>query len=131
MDNDQYRLLPEQEEFRKVIREFVLDKVAPRAAEIDASGEYPHDLQLEFVKADILSVLFPEEYGGAGADEISQAIVAEEVSRVCASTSMIPILAKLGMLPVMIAGSDEQKAEWFPKMVSGEESSGGSSSPAK
>ncbi len=115
-----YQLLPEQEEFRKVVREFCLDKVAPRAEEIDASGEYPADLFDEFVKADLLSVLFPEEYGGAGADSISQAILVEEVSRVCASTSMIPILAKLGMLPVLLSGTHEQKQEWFPKIVNGE-----------
>ncbi len=102
------------------MREFVLDKVAPRAAAIDADAEYPADLHAEFVKADILSVMFPEEFGGAGADAISQAIVTEAVARACASTSMIPILAKLGMLPVTIAGSDGQKAEWFPKMISGE-----------
>ncbi len=120
MEAQPYQLLSEQEDFRKVVREFVMDKVAPRAAEIDATGQYPADLEAEFVKADLLSVLFPEEYGGAGADAISQAILVEEVSRVCASTSMIPILAKLGMLPVFIAGSDEQKAEWFPRVMSGE-----------
>ncbi len=116
-----YQLLPEQEEFRKVVREFVLDKVAPRAAEIDAKGEYPADLHEEFVKADLLSVLFPEEFGGAGADAISQAILVEEISRVCASTSMIPLLNKLGMLPILLAGTAEQKHEWFPKIVDGTE----------
>ncbi len=120
MEARPYQLLPEQEEFRKVVREFALDKIVPRAAEIDATGEYPADLEAEFVKADLLSVMFPEEFGGAGADAISQGILVEEVSRVCASTSMIPILAKLGMLPVILSGSDEQKAEWFPKVIAGE-----------
>ncbi len=120
MEAQPYQLLPEHIEFRKVVREFVMDKVAPRAAEIDATGEYPHDLHAEFVKADLLSVLFPEEHGGAGADAISQAILVEEVARICASTSMIPILSKLGTLPILLAGTDDQKDQWFPKVITGE-----------
>jgi len=117
---DPYRLAPEHEEFRKVVRDFVSDKVAPRAAAIDASGEYPADLHTEIVRADLLSVMFPEDCGGAGADAITQAIVVEEFSRVCASTAMIPLLNKLGMIPVLLRGTDAQKNEWIPRIVAGE-----------
>jgi alkylation response protein AidB-like acyl-CoA dehydrogenase len=119
--SDPYRLLPEHEEFRKVVREFTLDKIAPRAADIDAAGEYPADLHAEMVKADLLSVMFPEEVGGAGADAISQAILVEEISRVCASSVMIPLLNKLGMIPVLLRGTPEQQQDWMPRIIAGEE----------
>ena len=115
-----YRLLPEQEEFRKVVREFALDRVAPRAADIDATGEYPADLHAEMVKADLLSVMYPEELGGAGADSIVQCILFEELSRVCASTGMIPILNKLGSIPVLLRGTREQQLDLIPRIISGE-----------
>ncbi|MGH9166322.1 MAG: acyl-CoA dehydrogenase family protein [Acidimicrobiia bacterium] len=117
---DPYRLLPEQEEFRKVVREFALDKVAPRAAEIDASGEYPQDIHREMVKADLLSVMFPEAVGGAGADAISQAILIEEITRVCTNSGMIPLLNKLGMIPVLLRGTPEQQRAWIPPIIAGE-----------
>ena len=116
---DPYRLAPEHADFRKVVREFAVDKVAPRAAEIDSSGEYPADLHAEMVKMDLLSVMFDEESGGAGADAITQAIVVEELSRVCASTAMIPTLNKLGMIPVLLRGSDELKQAWIPGIIAG------------
>ncbi|MFQ5948374.1 MAG: acyl-CoA dehydrogenase family protein [Acidimicrobiia bacterium] len=114
------RLLPEQEDFRKVVREFVLDKVAPRAADIDASGEYPVDLHGEMVNAELVGVMFPAELGGAGADAVTQAILIEEVARVCASSSMIPLLNKLGMIPLLLRGTPEQLWDWIPRIVAGE-----------
>jgi alkylation response protein AidB-like acyl-CoA dehydrogenase len=117
---EQYRLLPEQEEFRKVVREFALDKVAPRAAEIDATGQYPDDIHREMVKADLLSVMFPEAVGGAGADAISQAILIEEITRVCTNSGMIPLLNKLGMIPLLLRGTPEQQQAWIPPIIAGE-----------
>jgi len=117
---DAYQLSPEHEDFRKVVREFALDKVAPRAAEIDATGIWPADLHAEMIKMDLLSVMFDEESGGAGADAIIQAIVVEELSRVCASTAMIATLNKLGMIPVLLRGTAEQKAAWIPGIIAGE-----------
>jgi alkylation response protein AidB-like acyl-CoA dehydrogenase len=119
--SDPYRLLPEHDEFRKVVREFTLDKIAPRAAAIDASAEYPADIHAEMIKADLLSVMFPEDAGGAGADAISQAILVEEISRVCASSVMIPLLSKLGMIPVLVRGTPEQQQAWIPPIVAGED----------
>jgi len=119
--SDAYKLLPEHEDFRKVMREFSLDKVAPRAADIDATGTYPQDLHSEMVKMDLLSVMFDEDAGGAGADAITQAIVIEELSRVCASTAMIPTLNKLGMIPVLLRGTPEQKMAWIPGIIAGEQ----------
>jgi len=117
--SDPYQLTSEHDAFRKVVREFALDKVAPRAAEIDATGEYPADLHREMVKAELIGVMFPEEAGGAGADAITQAILIEEISRVCASSSMIPVLNKLGMIPLLLAGTPEQVARWIPPIIAG------------
>ena len=117
--SDLYRLLPEQEEFRRVVRGFALDKVAPRAAEIDATATYPEDLHSEIVKADLLSVMFPQDVGGAGADAISQAILVEELSRICASTAMIVVLNKLAMIPLLLAASDDLKQAWIPDIIAG------------
>jgi len=103
-----------------MIRQFSEDKIAPRIEEIDVTDEYPEDLHKEMVKADLLSVMFPESAGGAGADAITQAILVEEMARVGASAVMIPLLNKLGMIPVLLRGTSEQQLEWIPRIVAGE-----------
>lgn len=115
-----YRLAPEHHDFREAVRAFATDKVRPRAAAIDAAGEYPADLHAEMIKADLLSVMLPEDAGGAGADSISQAILVEEIARVCASTSMIPVVNKLGMIPILIAGTADQKKMWGSRVATGD-----------
>ncbi|MBO0694362.1 MAG: acyl-CoA dehydrogenase family protein, partial [Acidimicrobiaceae bacterium] len=79
-------LSEEQREFRKVIRSFAEERIAPRAAEVDATGEYPWDNFNACVELDLPSVGIPEAYGGSGADHVTQAIVVEELARVCAAT---------------------------------------------
>jgi len=119
--NDPYQLSDVHNDFRAMVRRFSEDKIAPRAEEIDATDEYPADLHEEMVKADLLSVMFPEDTGGAGADSITQAILVEEMSRVSASAVMIPLLNKLGMIPVLLRGTSDQKLAWIPKIIAGEE----------
>ena len=119
--NDPYQLSDVHDDFRAMVRQFSEDKIAPRAEEIDATDEYPADLHEEMVKADLLSVMFPEDAGGAGADSITQAILVEEMSRVSASAVMIPLLNKLGMIPVLLRGTSDQKLAWIPKIIVGEE----------
>ena len=119
--NDPYRLSDVHDDFRAMVRRFSEDKIAPRAEEIDATDEYPTDLHGEIVKADLLSVMFPEDAGGAGADSITQAILVEEMARVSASAVMIPLLNKLGMIPVLLRGTSDQKLAWIPKIIAGEE----------
>ncbi|NIA25030.1 MAG: acyl-CoA dehydrogenase [Gammaproteobacteria bacterium] len=121
MVNDPYQLSDVHDDFRAMVRQFSEDKIAPRAEEIDATDEYPADLHEEMVKADLLSVMFPEDAGGAGADSITQAILVEEMSRVSASAVMIPLLNKLGMIPVLLRGTSDQKLAWIPKIIVGEE----------
>jgi alkylation response protein AidB-like acyl-CoA dehydrogenase len=112
-------LTDEQRAFRAAMRQFCEDKIAPRAAEVDRRGEYPWD-NFEACKAMELPALgLPVEYGGAGADHVTQAIMVEELSRVCASTSLIVLISKLGMIPVMNWGSDDLKRQYLPRVASG------------
>ena len=84
-----YALSEEHQQLRQVVRELAEDKIAPRAAEIDETAEYPQDVHDALRKADLLAIHVPEEYGGAGADRIAHSIVVEEIARVCASSSLI------------------------------------------
>lgn len=115
-----YRPTADHDELRAVVRQLAEEQIAPRAAEIDAKSEFPWDLKELLAKQDLLGIGFPERFGGTGLDNISQVIVIEEIARADATTSLIPIIQKLGAQPIMIAGSDEQQARYFPRLASGE-----------
>jgi alkylation response protein AidB-like acyl-CoA dehydrogenase len=112
-------LTDEQREFRAVVRKFADDKIAPRAAATDEKAEYDWEVFKSLVAADLTSLQYPEEYGGQGASVVTQAIAVEELARACASTSLMLLISKLGMLPVINFGSDALKAEILPRMVDG------------
>ena len=109
MNGLSFRFSEEQEEFRRSVRELVQDKVAPRAAEIDESDEYPWDVDELLVSNGLTGVSYPEEYGGAGGGAVEMAILVEEISRVSAGVALMPAVNKLGAIPVLLAGTDEQK----------------------
>jgi alkylation response protein AidB-like acyl-CoA dehydrogenase len=115
-----YLPTPEHDELRAVVRELAEERIAPRAAEIDHRAEFPWDLKELLARQDLLGTCFEEQHGGTALDEIAQVILAEEVARVDATTSLIPIVQKLGSLPITLAGSDEQKQRWLPRLASGE-----------
>jgi alkylation response protein AidB-like acyl-CoA dehydrogenase len=115
-----YLPTPEQDELRAMVRELAQERIAPRAAAIDAAQEFPWDLKELLAQQDLLGICFEEQYGGTNLDGVSQVIVAEEIARADATTSLIPIVQKLGALPIMMAGSDEQKQRYFPRLASGE-----------
>ena len=113
-------LTDEQREFRAVVRQFAEDKLAPLAAEADEREEYSWPT-FEALKAmELTSLSFPVEYGGSGADLVTQAIVAEELARVDASASLMFLISKLGMLPVLNFGTEELKQKYVPRVASGE-----------
>jgi alkylation response protein AidB-like acyl-CoA dehydrogenase len=114
-----YTLSEEQELFRRSVRELAEAKIAPRAAEIDERDEYPADMHELLVRNDLLGIGYPEEFGGSGGP-VDFAIFIEEISRVSAGVSLIPLVNRLGAIPVMIAGTDEQKKEIIPSIVRGE-----------
>ena len=101
VDFPAFALSEEHEAPRESVRALADDKIAPRAAEVDRTGEFPWDVYEALVKADLQAVHIPEAYGGAGADAIATAIVIEEVARACASSSLIPAVNKLGTVPLL------------------------------
>ena len=115
-----YRPTADHEELRAMVRQLAEERIAPRAAEIDASAEFPWDLKELLAKQDLLGTCFPTGFGGTDLDDISQAILVEEIARADATTSLIPIVQKLGALPILLAGSEEQQARYFPRLASGE-----------
>jgi alkylation response protein AidB-like acyl-CoA dehydrogenase len=110
----------EHDELRALVRELATERIAPRAAEIDAKAEFPWDLKELLAQQDLLGTCFTEEHGGTGLDTIAQSIVVEEIARADATTSLIPIVQKLGALPVILAGSPEQQDRFLPRLASGE-----------
>src|SRR3954462_10216320 len=121
---DIYDLPAEHKDFRDTIRQIVAEKVAPRAAEIDAKGEYPWDIRKLFAEQDLLGLPFPTEYGGTGTGTLMLNVAIEEVARACASSALILMVQELGTLPLQLFGSDEQKARFLPRCASGEWSPG-------
>ena len=114
-----FALSEEHVEFRKVVRRLVEDKVADRAAEIDATGQFPWDVKEVFAANGLLGLHVPAEYGGAGADTLTFAVTVEEIARVCASSSVIPLVQKLGTVPILIGANEQQKHEWLPGIAAG------------
>jgi alkylation response protein AidB-like acyl-CoA dehydrogenase len=113
-------LTDEQRQFRAVVRQFAEDKLAPLAAETDERAEFSWPAFEALRAMELTSVAFPEQYGGGGADVVTQAIVVEELSRVDAAASLMFLISKLAMMPVLNFGSDDLKARYAPKVASGE-----------
>jgi alkylation response protein AidB-like acyl-CoA dehydrogenase len=113
-------LTDEQREFRAVLRQFCEQRIAPNAAAIDQHAEYSWENFEALKSMELTSLGYPVEYGGAGASTVDQAIAAEEIARVCMSTSMSILVPKLGMLPVLNFGSDDLKRQYVPRICSGE-----------
>jgi alkylation response protein AidB-like acyl-CoA dehydrogenase len=115
-----YQVPEEHEAIRAAVRDVCLDKVAPNAAATDQTGEFPQASFDALCAADFHAPHIPAEYGGAGADALATAIVIEEVARVCASSSLIPAVNKLGTLPLLLAGSPDLKRRYLPPVARGD-----------
>ncbi len=113
-------LSEEEEALIEAIREIARERVAPRAAEIDHTAEFPWDMKELLAQQDILAMPFPVEYGGIGASELAVVMAIEELSRHCATTGLILAVQQLGSLPIILAGNEEQKQKYLPKLASGE-----------
>jgi alkylation response protein AidB-like acyl-CoA dehydrogenase len=109
---ERFALPPEVEEFRATVRQIVEERIGlARAAEIDETDEFPWDVHKVLVEHDLMGVGLPEEYGGAGGGSLEVAVMIEEVSRVSAGSALIPLVSRLGAIPVLLAGSEELKRE--------------------
>ena len=120
LDFPAFALSPEHDALRESVRALAEEKIAPHAAQVDQASEFPQEAHDALVKADLHAVHIPEGYGGAGADAIATVIVIEEVARVCASSSLIPAVNKLGTMPLILAASEEVKQRYLAPVARGE-----------
>jgi alkylation response protein AidB-like acyl-CoA dehydrogenase len=109
----------DQRALRDAVRELAHEKIAPRAAEIDATAEFPWDIVELLASHDILGLPYPAEHGGLGGDMISVLIAIEELSRVSGTIGVIQAVQELSALPLINGGTDEQKRRWLPDLAAG------------
>ncbi|AIF41287.1 MULTISPECIES: acyl-CoA dehydrogenase family protein [Dermacoccus] len=119
-DFDLYKISEEHEALREAIRPVCENKIAPHAADVDDKSRFPQEALDALIEAGMQAPHVDEQYGGMGIDALGTCIVIEEVARVCASSSLIPAVNKLGSMPVILGGGEEIKAKYLPKLASGE-----------
>ncbi|WP_018566979.1 acyl-CoA dehydrogenase family protein [Streptomyces sp. PsTaAH-124] len=119
-DFDLYRPSEEHDMLRDAVRSLAEAKITPYAAAVDEEARFPQEALDALVANDLHAVHVPESYGGAGADALATVIVIEEVARVCASSSLIPAVNKLGSLPVILSGSEELKKKYLGPLAKGD-----------
>ena len=113
-------LSEEQRELRALVRGLTRERIAPRAAEIDKAAAFPWDIVEVFREHDIFGLPFDEEHGGTGTGTLMLLIAIEELSKACATSGLILAVQELGSLGLKLAGSDEQKERFLPRLASGE-----------
>ena len=113
-------LTEEQREIRELVRTLARERVAPRAAAIDESHEFPWDVVEVFREHELFGLLFDEEWGGSGTGTLLALVAIEEVSKVCATSGLLLAVQELGSLGLKLAGSQAQKEAYLPRLASGE-----------
>jgi alkylation response protein AidB-like acyl-CoA dehydrogenase len=113
-------LTDEQRELRELVRSLTRERIAPRAAEIDESHEFPWDVVELFREHELFGLFFDEEWGGTGTGTLMALVAIEEVSKVCATSGLILAVQELGSLGLKLAGSREQQERYLPRLASGE-----------
>jgi alkylation response protein AidB-like acyl-CoA dehydrogenase len=114
-----YRLTEDQAALRDAVRVLADDRIAPRAAEIDRTAEFPWDVKDLLASHDILALPYPESHGGLGGELLTVCLAIEQISRVCATSGLILAVQELASLPLLLAGTDEQRDRWFPDLAAG------------
>ncbi len=116
-----FQLTDEQRMVRDMVRDLATKEIAPRAAEVDKTEEFPADNIRKMGELGLLGRPYPEEYGGGGGDYLSYAIAVEEIARACGSTALIYAAhVSLGCGPIYSFGTEEQKQKWLPRLCSGQ-----------
>ena len=113
-------LSDEQREIRDLVRTLARERVAPRAAEIDKTAEFPWDMVELLREYDLFGLPYEEEYGGTGTGALMVLVAIEELSKVCATTGLLLAVQELGSLGIKLAGNDDQKRRFLPRLASGE-----------
>ena len=112
-------IAPEYDELRDSVNSLVAKKITPFAHDVDEAARFPQEAFDALQAADLAAAHVPAEFGGQGADALATVIIIEEVARGCGSSSLIPAVNKLGSLPLLLAGSIEQKRKYLPQLVAG------------
>jgi alkylation response protein AidB-like acyl-CoA dehydrogenase len=114
-----WRLTDEQRALREHLREVVLEEIRPRVREIDERCEYPHDVHQTLARHGLLGMAVPPEYGGSYESLVPFCAYVEELAKVSGTVSLMAAYVKLVALPIMIAGSEEQKRRLLPPLIDG------------
>ncbi len=120
MDIQNTHLSADERLMVEAVEQLAAARIAPRAAEIDQTNEYPWDIKDVLAEQGVLMMPFPAEYGGVGASELAFAYAVEAIARVSMTASLIPAMQQLGALPILLGGSEEQKRRYLPPLGSGE-----------
>ena len=115
-----YDLPTEYKELRASVRALAEKEIAPHAHAVDDEHRFPQEAKNALVKNGLYAAHVPTQFGGDGADALATVLIIEEVARVCGSSSLIPAVNKLGSVPLILGGNDEQKKRWLPRLVKGE-----------
>ena len=114
-----FQLPDEYISLRKSVRALAEEKIAPFARDVDENARFPEEAALALSANNLSAAHVPEEFGGEGADALAVVIIIEEIARVCGSSSLIPAVNKLGSLPLILAGSKDQKERWLRPLSNG------------
>ena len=115
-----FQLSEEQRLIQGTARRIARERISPRAAEIDETEEYPHDVFEAFREVGLLGLTLPQEYGGSGAGTLALALAVEEVAKYCCSSGLMLLLSALPTHPILFGGSERQKQAWLPGSARGE-----------
>ena len=115
-----YFLTDDQKMIRDLAAQIAKEKIAPIAAELDESGEFPWEIVKTLGQSDLFRVFIPAEYDGLGGGIFEMCIVVEELSKVCGGIALSYAASGLGTIPIILFGSDAQKKQWLPRLASGE-----------
>jgi len=115
-----FDLPSEYKELRASVRSLAEKEIAPHAQAVDEEHRFPQEAKNALVKNGLYAAHVPAEFGGDGADALATVLIIEEVARACGSSSLIPAVNKLGSVPLILGGNDEQKKRWLPRLVKGE-----------
>jgi alkylation response protein AidB-like acyl-CoA dehydrogenase len=115
-----FDLPSEYKELRASVRALSEKEIAPFAHAVDEDHRFPQEAKDALVKNGLYAAHVPTEFGGDGADALATVLIIEEVARACGSSSLIPAVNKLGSMPLILGGNDDQKKRWLPRLVKGE-----------
>ena len=117
---ERFELPEELEEFRRLVRTIAEERIEPRAAEIDETDEWPEDVYKVLVENDLMGVGYPEEHGGSGGGSLAFGVFIEELSRISAGVSLTPLVSKLGVIPLVVAGDDAKAKQMTEGIARGD-----------